>query len=254
MQFKDQIDFIKQHMKRNKLRVATTILAATMGCAFLIVLASIGFGLQQTMTDQVLDNQMVTQIEVYGKQDSKEKISDGEIQSMRDIGHVEAVVKRSGPNAEAAAKIGNRSGYVSPTFVNMEEEQKAGLALADGEMPGSKEEVVVGYHFAEILLTDEERELQAEGETPGGFAGSVIGQTFELELTPYEAGAEPATWKFTVSGIKDEPAKDWVVDSSIFMDNSWGQAFMDELKLEESYSEILVYADDSKMSAALRKL
>ena len=44
MQFKDQIDFVGQHIKKNKLRVFMTVLAATMGTAFLIVLASVGFG------------------------------------------------------------------------------------------------------------------------------------------------------------------------------------------------------------------
>ena len=48
MLFKDQVDFVRQHIKKNKLRVFMTVLAATMGCAFLIVLASIGFGIQDT--------------------------------------------------------------------------------------------------------------------------------------------------------------------------------------------------------------
>lgn len=244
MQFKDQIDFIKQHMKRNKLRVATTILAATMGCAFLIVLASIGFGLQQTMTDELLNNQMVTEIQVHGKEDSEEKVSDGEIQAMRDMEHVQAVINRSSPNAESIAKIGDRSGYVNPVLADFKEEQKAGLALSEGEMPKTKEEVLVGYHFAQVLLTEDELENAEAGEEAGGFAGSVIGQTFQLELAPYEGEGEPAIWEFTVSGIKDEPGKDWVVDNSIFMDASWGPVFDAELGLEEGYGEILVYADD----------
>ena len=244
MQFKDQIDFIKQHMKRNKLRVATTILAATMGCAFLIVLASVGFGLQKTMTDELLNNQMVTEIQVHGKEDSEEKVSDGEIQDMRGMEHVQAVINRSSPSAESIAKIGDRSGYVNPVLADFTEEQKAGLALSEGEMPKTEDEVLVGYHFAQVLLTEEELENAEAGEETGGFAGSVIGQTFQLELTPYEGQAEPAVWEFTVTGIKAEPGKDWVVDNSIFMDASWGQVFNDKLDLEESYSEILVYADD----------
>nr|WP_316047372.1 hypothetical protein [Planococcus glaciei] len=110
MQFKDQVDFIRQHMKRNKLRVATTILAAMMGCAFLIVLASVGFGLHKTITDDVLDNRKVTEIEVPSKVEGEEKITPAEVQAMRSIPHVEAVVERSGVAAEAMAKIGARSG------------------------------------------------------------------------------------------------------------------------------------------------
>src|SRR5690606_8228370 len=118
MQFKDQLDFIKQHMKRNKLRVATTILAATMGCAFLIILASVGFGMHKTITDDVLDNQMVTEIEVAGKVDSEERVSPEEVTAMRKMEHVEAVLARSGFDAEVTAEIGDRSGYVSSALVD----------------------------------------------------------------------------------------------------------------------------------------
>ncbi|TWT24711.1 ABC transporter permease [Planomicrobium sp. CPCC 101110] len=244
MRFKDQIDFIRQHMKRNKLRVATTILAAMMGCAFLIVLASVGFGLHKTITDDVLDNQLVTEIQVPGKEESDEKITDEEIQAMRDMDHVIATVKHSRPEAEASAMLGEREGYVSPVLVDFKEEQKAGLVLSEGEMPKSKDEVLVGYHFAQSLLTEEEQGQADNGEETKGFAGSILGQTFKLELTPYEGDAEPATWEFTVSGIMEEPGKDWIVNNSVYIDNSFVAVFNSELALNESFSEILVYADD----------
>src|SRR5690606_6934723 len=139
MQFKDQIDFIRQHMKHNKLRVATTILAATMGCAFLIVLASIGFGLHQTITNDVLDNNLVTEIEVAGKSGedtdlSPSEIPDSEVQMMRDMEHVVAVVERTRPDADTLAVIGERNAYSNVVLSSMEEEQKAGFGLSEGEM------------------------------------------------------------------------------------------------------------------------
>lgn len=243
MQFKDQVDFIRQHMKRNKLRVATTILAAMMGCAFLIVLASVGFGLHKTITDSVLDNQKVTEIEVASKVESEEKITPEEVEAMRSMPHVEAVVERSGAEAEAVAKIGPRSGYVNPVLSDLKEEQKAGLALSEGVMPKTVEEAVVGFHFAQVLLTDEEREASEEQQGEKGFAGSLIGQTFELELTPYERDGEPASWTFTVAGVLEEPAKDWVTDGSIYLDDSWGAAFNEKLGTSEGSKSISVYAD-----------
>ena len=68
MQFNDQIDFVRQHIKKNKLRVFMTILAATMGTAFLIVLASVGFGIHDTMRSEILDNRLVNEIEVYASE------------------------------------------------------------------------------------------------------------------------------------------------------------------------------------------
>lgn len=242
MQFKDQIDFIKQHMKRNKLRVATTILAATMGCAFLIVLASVGFGLHKTLTDDVLDNNMVTKIEVAGKQDEGTAIAPKEVQAMREIDHVVAVTERSRPQAEATIHLGERSGFGAPIFAQLENEQKAGLALSEGAMPDSDDEVVVGYHFAESLLTEEE--MKQEGDEPTGFKGTVIGQTFEMELTPYEGEGEPATWRFKVAGVAEEPAKDWMMDGSIYIADSWTGPIIEKLSIEKSPSEIAVYADE----------
>lgn len=253
MQFKDQIDFIRQHMKRNKLRVATTILAATMGCAFLIVLASVGFGLHQTITDDVLDNNMVTQIEVAGKSDGEAEIPpadipDAELQQIKEMAHVIAVVERNKPEAETEIVIGNRSTYSQVVLSSMEEEQKAGFALSEGKMPAKAEEVVVGYHMAERLLTEEEMEKEANSEEVEGFAGSLIGQTVELELTPFtaegEEAVEPSTWEFVVTGVAKEPAKDWMTDAGIYADSSWGPIFNEELGLEKGYENILVYADE----------
>lgn len=253
MQFKDQIDFIRQHMKRNRLRVATTILAATMGCAFLIVLASIGFGLHQTITDDVLDNNMVTEIEVAGKSDGETEVAPSgipaaDLQKIREMEHVVAVVERNKPEAEAQTVIGNRSAYSEIVLSSMEEEQKAGFALSEGKMPSKAEEIVVGYHMAEQLLTEAEMEKEANGEEVDGFAGSLIGQTIELHLTPFrdegEEAKESSSWEFVVAGIAKEPAKDWMTDNSVYADSSWGAVFNEELGLQQSYKHILVYADE----------
>lgn len=253
MQFKDQINFIRQHMKRNKLRVTTTILAATMGCAFLIVLASIGFGLHQTITNDVLDNNLVTEIEVAGKSGEETdlsawEISDEEVQQMKEIEHVAAVVERSQPEAETKVSIGERSVYSWAVLSSMKEEQQAGFSLSEGEMPTSKNEVVVGYHMASQLLTEAEQGKLDNGEEVTGFSGSLIGQTIEMQLTPFmnEAGetAESATWEFVVTGIAKEPAKDWMTDSAVYADSSWAEVFNEKLGLQPGSESILVYADE----------
>ncbi|HSJ36961.1 MAG TPA: FtsX-like permease family protein [Planococcus sp. (in: firmicutes)] len=253
MQFKDQIDFIRQHMKRNKLRVATTILAATMGCAFLIVLASIGFGLHQTITNDVLDNNMVTEIEVAGKSDGQSEvapadISEADLQKIREMDHVIAVVERNRPEAETQITIGERSAYSWAVLSSMKEEEKAGFSLSEGKMPAKNNEVVVGYHLASQLLTEAEREKESNGEEVKGFAGSLIGQTIEMQLMPFrnegEEAKESSSWEFVVTGIAKEPAKDWMTDNGVYADSSWGPVFNEELGLEQGYKNILVYADE----------
>ena len=56
MKFKDKFQFVRENMKKNKSRVFMTILATAMGCAFLMVLASVGFTeerLEQAMAASV---------------------------------------------------------------------------------------------------------------------------------------------------------------------------------------------------------
>lgn len=90
MLLKDQLDFVKQHIVKNKMRVFMTILAATIGCAFLIVLASVGFGLQQTVKNEILSDEAVTRIQLYDDSLTKERAA-----SLKDEAHVKAVVQKT---------------------------------------------------------------------------------------------------------------------------------------------------------------
>lgn len=71
MRFKDQVHFIRRNMKKNRLRVFMTVLATTMACAFLVVLSSVGFGIQKTITDITMSQQIVTEINVLGQENGK---------------------------------------------------------------------------------------------------------------------------------------------------------------------------------------
>ncbi len=97
MLFKDQLDFVTQHIKKNKLRVFMTVLAATMGCAFLIVLASVGFGLQDSIRNEILSDEKVTKIQVYGDG----QFTDEQIAEIKAFEHVETVLETVMVNASA---------------------------------------------------------------------------------------------------------------------------------------------------------
>jgi acetoin utilization transport system permease protein len=71
MKIQDQIQFVNQNMKKNKTRLFMTILATAMGCAFLIVLASVGFGLHKSVIKQTTEQRAVTVIDIHGKEEAK---------------------------------------------------------------------------------------------------------------------------------------------------------------------------------------
>lgn len=67
-----------------------TVLATMIGCSFLIVLASIGFGIQETMRNEILNQEQITQIELWGN----ETLSDEDKTFIEKIEHVNVVLKR----------------------------------------------------------------------------------------------------------------------------------------------------------------
>ncbi|MFC6039127.1 ABC transporter permease [Paenisporosarcina macmurdoensis] len=256
MSFKDQIDFICQHMKKNKLRVFMTVLAATMGCAFLIVLASVGFGLHKTMTDEMMSNQILTEVQIYGREDGDNIVTTADQQKIREIENVNAVVSRTYVDGVTNISMNDRTGQGDVQLTNLKEEEKANLALSEGKMPTKSNEIVIGFHFAQRLLTEAELASQSEEEIPDGYTESMIGKTISLELTPLtEEKSEPKTWDFVVTGISKEPTKDWMVDLRVLIDESYRTEFHEftqpEVPMEEVYFEIFVYADDIQYVGAI---
>jgi len=108
MQFNDQIDFVRQHIKKNKLRVFMTILAATMGTAFLIVLASVGFGIHETIRSEMLSNRLVTEIQVHSSEETGNP--EEEIEKFKKMDYVKAVVNRQHLGTNQQTNLGDYIG------------------------------------------------------------------------------------------------------------------------------------------------
>ncbi|WP_298470863.1 ABC transporter permease [uncultured Psychrobacillus sp.] len=226
MLFKDQLEFVSQHIKKNKLRVFMTVLAATMGCAFLIVLASIGFGVQDMMRSEILEDQAITEVEVYGN----EGVIDYE--EIKNIDSVGAVVQRASIDVETVFKLEDRTIFGNSKLTNFKEETNSNLSLSEGRMPKDSNEIIVGYHFAENLWTEQERTtwedgVAEDGEIPKGYEESIIGKEVTLAMKPYgQEDTFPEQWTFTIVGVTKQPAKDWIVDKIVLMDESWTETLM----------------------------
>lgn len=259
MSFKDQIAFVRQHIRRNRLRVFMTVLAATMGTAFLIVLASVGFGLQKTIKDDILSNQMVTQIEVYS-----EDMSDAKADAMKEIDHVEAVVHRKQLVPAALGELEGYKGYLNTYFTDFKDEEASGFRLAEGRFPEKPDEVIVGSQFAAQLI-DKSVEVE-EGEDPAYYEGKLIGQTFMFSFEGENEENASGTWPLTIVGVKEAPGKDWAFDGYLYLDESLMEviesayvAASPELDKQEDMpftsSSVNVYADDlANVKAITQKL
>ena len=174
MQFKDQISFVGQHIKKNKMRVFMTVLAATMGTAFLIVLASVGFGLHETIRGEILSNRLVTQIEVFSSEMDEEKVEE-----LKKRDHVKAVVFRQNIGAEQQSSIGDFTGNSQLIVTDFTEEKKANFELQEGRLPEKVNEVVVGSNFADALMNQQDENEDGEFTT---YDGKLIGEQFIYQI------------------------------------------------------------------------
>lgn len=263
MLFKDQLQFVGQHIKKNKLRVFMTILAATMGCAFLIVLASVGFGLQDSMRNEILSNEAVTKIQLY----EETAFTDEQIQGIEEMEHVEVVQKTTSMNAGGHVYFEDRESYPQFFMTNFKDYEKVHGQLAKGRYPTKPNEIIVGYHFGQSLLNAadqkaiEEKSKKAEAEgtyydgNEEGYKESLIGKKIEFTLTNPEAGSnESEKMEYTIVGITAKPSYDWAIDSTVYFSEDQHEVFASHLKpllteqqsgQEESffYTEYNIYAD-----------
>lgn len=253
MQFNDQIDFVRQHIKKNKLRVFMTILAATMGTAFLIVLASVGFGIHDTMRNEILDNRLVNQVEVYASEMDQAKVEE-----LKKREHVKAVVFRQSVSINQQTELDGFIGSPNMTVTEFQEEAKVGFALQEGRLPENKHEVVVGSHFAESLIEPETEGAEVE---PSTYKQSLIGKQFTYKMGLYEEKELfPEETTLTIVGIAKEPAKDWVMDTNIYADAAiipeLNRIFIGHVEDTDSqlfYGNVNVYADNLENVTSVSK-
>lgn len=251
---KDQREFISQHMKRNKLRVFMTILAAAMGCAFLIIIASVGFGLHKTIQEQVLSSRIVTEIELYGKQDSEEPISDEEIESIRSMEHVKTVVERIFVPGYANVELEGQEGYGDLVFTDLQAEQEANLALSSGEMPKEANEVIVGFQFANSFLSEDQQKqletaenyMEEETKLAESIRKTLIGKEINVEILEYETNEVKETQTYIITGIAKQPSKDWIYDQKIYAGSDKATPVLAAFDIERPDKSVTVHAADFK--------
>jgi len=216
MKLGDQFRFVRQNMKKNKTRMFMTVLATAMGCAFLIVLASVGFGLQQSIVDNIVGDRLVTGIDIYSKDPSKFKedtnLYDADIKDLQAIPNVKAVTYRNfigqwmEPTIDGEPVTGDR------TFqVDFQAEERAGFSLSAGRMPQKDNEVILGYNI---------RQQRDDQGVPSEYkdASEWLNKTIVLNVGYYENGVlKKKPVEAVVAGISAKPTKEWKMDQALYV-------------------------------------
>jgi acetoin utilization transport system permease protein len=227
MKLSDQFRFVRQNMKKNRTRVYMTILATAMGCAFLIVLASVGFGLQKSVVKEMTERRIMTQIDVYGQETNESggyrQLVDKDVQEFEEMSDVKAVTRRKMLQQEGFYSIGNYQQSTQTVVANFPSEIKAGFELSEGSLGKDKAEVVVGYNFPlNLAVKGEQTEemFNENGQLKDEFRynGKLIGETIELTVSKMEDGKKiEKVFPVKVAGISKKPTKEWAEDRSVYI-------------------------------------
>lgn len=156
MSWIDLLRMSSGNLKRRKLRTFLTVLGVVIGTASIVVMISLGLGLQQSMYRDVEQSGGLTSITVRGKdewgaygggQEAPEKyVTDEVIEDLKKLEHVEVVSPVM--EVSALALKGNYEGYLFLRGMSHEALEKMNIPLKDGgklpEENGASLDLVMG--------------------------------------------------------------------------------------------------------------
>ncbi|OZM56270.1 metabolite permease [Lottiidibacillus patelloidae] len=260
MRFKDQFNFVRQNMKKNRSRIFMTVLATAMGCAFLIVLASVGFGLHKSVVTEVTERRAVTEISVHGKQGDDDiyySITDEDIEYFESLEDVKAVTRRKSIPYHTEVVVDEFKGYTNSIVAHMPSELKSGFELSAGRLPEKENEIIVGYNFIEQSLRPSDLSEDTNPYDENGnlkddykYNGDLIGKdVIMLVYTSDETGnRQELSFPLTIVGIGAEPTRNWMHDINVYISEEKyieinGAIFeKDTLEDDRPYNEVNIYA------------
>ncbi|MFD2210556.1 ABC transporter permease [Virgibacillus halophilus] len=218
MRMKDQLRFILKNVRKNKVRTTMTILAAAIGCAFLIVLASVGFGLQKSIVADTLQDQTVTEIQVQSKMD---KAGNADPLTMKNVSEIESldgvktVTRRNGLIQSPKYEMNGQQAEGSTIAVDFASEKKAGFKLSNGKMPEKENEVIVAYDFAKALVQSDK---DGKNDAPKMDIKNLLGKKMEMDIVRIKDGKEThQTFSVDIVGVEAKPAKEWLQNQNVYI-------------------------------------
>lgn len=149
MRFRDLAFLVISNLRRMKLRLALTSLGVVIGTSAIVLMVSLGIGLQANMTASLGDLGAATHINVMGGgmgpgTEDALQLNDRAVESFHGIEHVEAVLPGIYVFALQNLKYKRYEMYIGPQGVPMESFEKFGYDLAEGRLPRSESELLLG--------------------------------------------------------------------------------------------------------------
>jgi len=163
MNFIELVSLVLENLSRRKGRVAMTAIGVVIGSAAVVVLVSLGIGLQRSATERLYGIGDLTEIQVspnYGEpvmapaggviaaeaMPEITPITDETLEAFRQIPGVKAVIPRDWSAASIILKAGRMESWVNPIGVGADDLSLMGLTAQQGTTVLEKGTMIVGYN------------------------------------------------------------------------------------------------------------
>ncbi len=269
----DMIKMCLQNLTRRKSRTILTVLGVVIGCCAIVIMMSIGFGVQNSQQIMLEGMGDLTLIEVYSGGSSK--LDDTAIRKFQNIANVDVAIGKTrlnniGLSIYAGDKDRYQMSWAQVIGINKDAMEKFGFELVSGTFPKAKFEVLAGQYAAYNLM-DTQRpeghnmidrwdsmytydpqtgayEYNPDAELPAPYL-DLQGQTLTLELYSYEDYDKKKKQEVKVTGIlKEDYSKDYATSEGFIFATTDLQALQKLIYPSSSqkteYDQIYVKAKD----------
>ena len=267
MRLLDLVRLIADNLSRRKTRVALTAIGVVIGTAAVVVLVSLGIGLQRNATEQLGGISDLTLVQVYPQYGGEFSGGGGGAgysvnfksleptqtslitpQTLKDLAAldgVKAVFPRDYLNLESVFAIGQLEGRMGIIGVPPGYLETLDIPLQNGERELAKGAIVIGAMVPQSFYYTRPRPGQTIPEPP-----DLLGQTIKMTLIKYTSEGEEVrkSLQVRVVGVlaetRDEP--DWSIYMSLDDVTSYNQWAMGRRidRNRDGYSQAVVKAKD----------
>lgn len=274
MHFWDLLSLIANNLGRRKGRVVLTAIGVIIGTAAVVVLVSLGIGLQQSATSTLMDINELTQIQVSpgsgetsgssggvmvmsvggggGSTSGQVLLTKEKIEQMSALEHVLQVVPREYFQGGITMKYKKMEGYGNLMGIELTNLADLGYDVKTGTTELSKASVVIGSQVAQNFYDPSWRPGQEQPEPP-----DLMGQTLRITFMKWdnEGTTIQKTIQVTVAGVLKETRGE--ADWSIFMPlsevqrwNEWNTGKRTN-RNKNGYQMVIVKVDDPENAIAV---
>lgn len=260
MRLRDLAYLVVSNLRRMKLRLVLTSLGVVIGTAAIVLMLSLGIGLQRNITAELGQIGAATHINVIGGamgpgMGEPKPLDDRTIEAWQDIEHVEAVMPSVMVMNTSDVSYKKYTTYLNFQGVPMSTFERFGYELEKGRLPRNEKEVLLGAATVTSFAGGMGGPAASGAAPRPDLLGKRLDATFiefppEQEMTP---GAQPTerTRRFTVVGIL--APSDMQTDSTAFVTLDAALEFNGVAKRRATYENVVVKVDTPASVAGVEK-